>query len=130
MTFYQLYTRLIHALTAVHWRGYAVHSPRMYRFVREVVIRTRRRKLPETIAIKYGLGNVTVVGTIPDLIAVANLEIGPKILLLKEPFRTPAERRQFMAWYGANHVVVAHLQGLLVLFLDPKLQKQYYRIRN
>ncbi|WP_298064911.1 hypothetical protein [uncultured Rikenella sp.] len=126
MTGYQLYTRLRHAFTAVHWRGYAVHSPMMYRFIREVVIRTPRRKLPEAIGRRYGAGNVAVVDSVEELLAVL-----PKpVAVLREPFRSACERRQFEEWYGRTHVVGAHLQGLLVLFFDPKLQKQFFRIRN
>lgn len=126
MTPYQLYTRLLHAFTAVHWRGYAVHSPLMYRFVREVVIRNPRRKLPAAIAAKYGTENVAVIDTVSELPAIT----GKPVVLLREPFRSRAERNTFRAWYAAHHVVAAHLQGLVVLFFDPKLQKQYFRIRN
>lgn len=126
MTFYQLYTRLLHAFTAAHWRGYAVHSPMMYRFVREVVIRSSRRKLPETIMARYGAENVGIVDSVADLLAHE-----PKqVILLREPFRSAAERREFEAWYAETHVVAAHLQGMMALFFDPKLQKQFFRIRN
>lgn len=126
MTFYQLYTRFRHAFTAAHWRGYAVHSPMMYRFIREVVIRSSRRKLPETIIARYGVENVGFVDSVADLITHE-----PKqVILLREPFRSAQERREFEEWYGRTHVVAAHLQGLMVLFFDPKLQKQLFRIRN
>lgn len=126
MTFYQLYTRLRHAFTAVHWRGYAVHSPMMYRFIREVVIRSSRRKLPDAIAARYSVENVGVVDSVADLITHE-----PKqVILLREPFRSAVERREFEVWYEGMHVVAAHLQGLMVLFFDPKLQKQFFRIRN
>lgn len=126
MTFYQLYTRFRHAFTAVHWRGYAVHSPMMYRFIRDVVIQSSRRRLPGAIVAYYGAENVGIADSVAGLIAHE-----PKqIMLLREPFRSAQERREFEEWYGRTHVVAAHLQGLMVLFFDPKLQKQLFRIRN
>lgn len=127
MTGYQFYTRFRHALTAAHWRGYAVHSPMMYRFIREVVLPNRRRTLPAAIADLYGAENVAVVGSVPELLA---LDSPPAVVLLREPFRSARERREFEAWYEGTHAVAAHLQGLVVLFFDPKLQKQFFRIRN
>lgn len=127
MTIYQFYTRLRHAFTAAHWRGYAIHSPMMYRFIREVVIRTRRSRLPDAIAERYGAKNVAVVDSVAELLA---LDSPRGIVLLREPFRSAAERREFEDWYRGAHVVAAHLQGLMVLFFDPKLQKQFFRIRN
>lgn len=127
MTIYQFYTRLRHAFTAAHWRGYAIHSPMMYRFIREVVIRTRRGRLPDAIAARYGAENVTVVDSVGELLAL-NSPRG--IVLLREPYRSAQERREFEDWYRDTHVVAAHLQGLMVLFFDPKLQKQFFRIRN
>lgn len=126
MTFYQLYTRFRHAFTAAHWRGYAVHSPMMYRFIREVVIRSSRKGLTGAIQAYYGAENVGVADSVPELIAHDQ----KPVMLLREPFRSAAERREFEAWYAETHVVAAHLQGLMVLFFDPKLQKQFFRIRN
>lgn len=127
MNGYQLYTRLRHALTAAHWRGYAVHSPMMYRFIREVVIRSSRRRLPEFIAEYYGHENVTVVDSVEELLTLNSPQT---VVLLREPYRSTRERRRFEEWYAGVHAVGAHLQGLLVLFFDPKLQKQFFRIRN
>lgn len=127
MTGYQFYTRLRHAFTAAHWRGYAVHSPMMYRFIREVVLPNRRRALPAAIVSRYGAKNVAAVGSVPELLA---LDSPPAVVLLREPFRSARERKEFEAWYEGAHVVAAHLQGLVVLFFDPKLQKQFFRIRN
>lgn len=126
-TGYQLYTRLRHAITAGHWRGYAVHSPMMYRFIREVVIHTRRGDLPAAIGVRYGAENVAVADSVAELVALGG---GRPVVLLREPFRSAAERRQFVEWYAETHVVAAHLQGLVVLFFDPRLQKQFFRIRN
>lgn len=126
MNRYQLYTRLKHALRATHWRGHTVHSPMMYRFIREVVLPTRRRQLTDTIVRRYGEERVAVVESVKELQAVTDKEI----VVLREPFRSADERHAFEAWLGRTHVVVAHLQGLLVLFFDPKLQKQFFRIRN
>ena len=126
MNSYQWYTRLRHAWTAAHWHGYAVHSPMMYRFIREVVMPTRRRDLPAAIIGRYGADRVAVVDSVSELEKVQ----GKKIALLREPFRSADERVAFEAWFDRTHVVVAHLQGLLVLFFDPKLQKQFFRIRN
>lgn len=126
MTGYQLYIRLRHALTARHWRGHGIHSPMMYRFVREVVLPQRRRRLPEVIATRYGAENVRFVHSVAE---VTDGE-AKRVVCLLEPFRTARERRDFERWYAETHVVAAHLQGLLVLFFDPKLQKQFFRIRN
>lgn len=126
MTVYQLYTRLCHALRATHWRGYTVHSPMMYRFIREVVIPTRRKGLPVAISERYGAENVAMADSVAELEAATD----KAIVLLREPFRSAAERRAFEAWFDRTHVVAAHLQGLMVLFFDPKLQKQFFRIRN
>lgn len=130
MTRYQLYTRLRHAIRARHWRGHGVHSPLMYRFVREVAMPVRRRELPE--AIKAWCGEewrVVAVDSVDELETAAF--VGTKtVVLLREPFRSADERRTFEAWFDRTHVVAAHLQGLLVLFLDPKLQKQFFRIRS
>lgn len=126
MTGYQLYIRLRHALTARHWRGHGIHSPMMYRFVREVVLPQRRRRLPEVIATRYGAENVRFVRSVAE---VTDGE-AKRVICLLEPFRTARERRDFERWYAETHVVAAHLQGLLVLFFDPKLQKQFFRIRN
>lgn len=126
MNSYQWYTRLRHAWTAVHWHGYAVHSPMMYRFIREVVMPTRRRDLPAVIIGRYGADRVAVVDSVAELDEVQ----GKEIALLREPFRSADERTAFEAWFDRTHVVVAHLQGLMVLFFDPKLQKQFFCIRN
>lgn len=130
MTPYQLYTRFRHAATARHWRGHGVHSPMMYRFVREVVLPVPRRAWTAAIVEQYGAEwQVVEIGSIAELPGVARSE-AKTIALLREPFRSAAERREFDAWFGRTHVVAAHLQGLLVLFFDPKLQKQFFRIRN
>ncbi len=109
MTLYQLYTRLEHFFTARHWRGHGVHSPAMYDFIRNVVIPTPKRELPAAIRAAYS----------PDQVA-----------LLPNPFATRLEKQAFRQWYAQNHVVVADLPGLIVLFFDPKRPKQYFRIRN
>lgn len=98
----------------------------MYRFVREVVLPQRRRRLPEVIATRYGAENVRFVRSVAE---VTDGE-AKRVVCLLEPFRTARERRDFERWYAETHVVAAHLQGLLVLFFDPKLQKQFFRIRN
>ena len=67
MNSYQWYTRLRHAWTAAHWHGYAVHSPMMYRFIREVVMPTRRRDLPVAIIGRYGADRVAVVDSVAEL---------------------------------------------------------------
>lgn len=127
MTRYQFYTRLRHALTARHWRGHGIHSPMMYRFVREVVLPHRRRRLPEVIAARYGAENVKIVRSVTELTDGKEVK---QVVCLCEPFRTARERRDFERWFTNTHVVAVHLQGLLVLFFDQKLQKQFFRIRN
>lgn len=126
MTAYQIYTRLNHALTAKHWRGAAVHSPMMYDFIREVVMKHPRKRLIGAIVARYGAPDTAVADTVEEL----SRTTGKMVVLLREPFRSAAQRKEFDQWYRQTHVVVAHLQGLLVLFFDPKLQKQYYKIRN
>lgn len=75
---------------------------------------------------RYGAGNVAVVDSVDELLTVL-----PKpLVVLREPFRSARERRRFEDWYRRTHAVGAHLQGLLVLFFDPKLQKQFFLIRN
>lgn len=75
---------------------------------------------------RYGAENVAVVDSVDELLTVL-----PKpVVVLREPFGSVRERRRFEDWYRDTHMVGAHLQGLLVLFFDPKLQKQFYRIRN
>lgn len=125
MTGYQLYTRLRHAVTARHWRGHGIHSPMMYRFVRETVLPCSRRELPEVIAARYG---GVSVGSFEEL--AARSDSGSGVVMWRAPFRSARERRAFERWFAETHVVAAHLQGLLVLFFDPKLQKQFFRIRN
>lgn len=109
MTIYQFYTRIEHLLTARHWRGHGVHSPAMYWFIRNVLIPTRKKDLPATIRALYP----------PHEVA-----------LWPNPFATRREKQLFRRWYAENHVVVAHLPGLIVLFFDPKRPKQYFKIRN
>ncbi|MDE5945194.1 MAG: hypothetical protein K2G93_06390 [Rikenella sp.] len=131
MNRYQLYTRLRHAIRARHWRGHGVHSPLMYRFVREVAMPVRRRQeLPTAIA-TWGAAEWRIV-TVESVAELTATEVAERktIVLLREPFRSADERRTFEAWFAQTHVVAAHLQGLLVLFLDPKLQKQFFRIRS
>lgn len=132
MNRYQLYTRFRHAATAGHWRGHGIHSPMMYRFVREVAMPVRRRALAAAIVERYGAERVAAVDSVAELTALpADEAAGTKrIVLLREPFRSAGERKTFAGWFNRTHVVAAHFQGLLVLFFDPKLQKQFFRIRN
>lgn len=55
---------------------------------------------------------------------------GGGILILREPFKNRKQHLMFEQWYAQNHVVTAHFQGLIVIFFDPKLQKERYVIRN
>lgn len=127
MTAYQIYTRLKHSLVAKHWRGHGVHSPMMYDFIRTVVMPTPRKWLAEAIIVRYGgAGNVAVVDSMSGL---ENEREKANVVLLNEPFLTAEERRRFKEWYGDNNVVAVHLQGLMVLFFDTKLKKQFYSIR-
>ena len=131
MNRYQLYTRMRHAASARHWRGHGVHSPLMYRFVREVAMPLRRRReLPEAIEAWCGTEWRVAEVDSDDALEKATPAGVKTIVLLREPFRSAAERRAFKTWFDRTHVVAAHLQGWLVLFFDPKLQKQYFRIRN
>lgn len=106
----------------------------MYRFVREVVIRSRRSRLALAIANYYGVEHVEIYDRVSDF------EIGYKadskdnrlrdVYLIREPYISAAERTGFAEWFSKHSVVAAHFQGLLVIFTDPKLQKQFYKIRN
>lgn len=60
---------------------------------------------------------------------IANHQDG-KILILREPFKNRKQHLLFKEWYAQNHAVTAHFQGLIVIFFDPKLQKESYTIRN
>lgn len=115
MTLCETYTRLRHALTAGHWRGSAVHSPFVYRFIREVVVPHRRSDLPQSIASAY-----------------AGRMASGSLVLIERPFARPGERRRIKAWFRRpeTHATLIHLQGLLVIFLDPALQKEWYNVRN
>lgn len=118
MTLYQLYTRLKHFFTAKHWHGAAIHSPMMYAFVREHALTHRGERLIEKIA-------VPTVDSVRDLCNVKS-----DIIILRQPFKSRAEKELFTKFYAENHVVIAHFQGLIVIFFDQKLQKQQYVIRN
>lgn len=52
------------------------------------------------------------------------------VYLLVKPFVSASAETAWWAWYARNHAVVAHFQGVIVIFFDKKLQKQYYLIRN
>lgn len=126
MTGYQRYTRLRHFFTARHWRGYAVHSPFMYRFMREVVIRSSRKDLPRKIEDYFAGENITIldrVNQLPD----KNIS---GLALIREPFFDRREETLWKEWYGTHHCAAVHFQGLMVIFFDKKLQKQFYTIRN
>lgn len=128
MTIYQLYTHFIHFFVAKHWRGAAIHSPMMYGFVREYALKNKGEKLIKAIG-------APVVHNVEELKAAANESIGtdsvqPKIIILREPFINRSEKIAFREWYARNHVVTVHFQGLIVIFLDKKLQKQQYLVRN
>lgn len=124
----------MHAVTAIHWRGYAVHSPMMYRFVRKVVIRSRRGRLALAIADYYGVEHVATYDRVADfeIRYKADSEANKlrDVYLIREPYISAAERVSFAEWFSKHSVVAAHFQGLLVIFTDPKLQKQFYKIRN
>lgn len=98
----------------------------MYAFVREVVMPNKRKDLAQAIERRYGADRVAVIDSVEALREVN----GKSVVILMGPFRSKEQKRRFDFWYKATHVVVAHLQGLIVLFFDPKLQKQYYKIRN
>lgn len=98
----------------------------MYAFVREVVIRNSRRNLTRAIQARYGSDHVALYNSTAEIRSTPGIEVG----LLRHPYRSAAERRTFREWYNNNSAVVVHLQGLIVIFFDPKLNKQFYKIRN
>lgn len=115
---YQIHTKLKHFFTAKHWRGAAIHSPMMYEFVRSYALKYRGEKLIKMIG-------APTVDTVQEL-----YNIKSDIAILRKPFKSRSEKKQFQEFYSNNHVVTAHFQGLIVVFFDKKLQKQQYLIRN
>ncbi len=109
MTGYQLKTRWIHFWTARHWRGHGIHSPFLYGFVRGVVLRVPRKEWTRVIFERYGTQQVR---------------------LLPEPFTDRREHEMFEAWVAAHPSAVVELPGLIVVFLDPALQPQRFRVRG
>lgn len=118
MTLYQIYTRIKHMLTAKHWRGAAIHSPAMYAFVREHALHYRGSKMIRHIG-----------APVVDSVKQIDQSDAP-VVILREPFRNRAQKREFDRWYAQNNVIVAHFQGLIVIFFDKKRQKERYLIRN
>lgn len=130
MTLFQIYTRIVHMFTALHWRGYAIHSPMMYSFVREVVITSPRKVLPRKIEQRYSQQSVASFDSVAKFASEVAVNKSIDVAMIVEPYISRAERDLMYKWHAENHAVVVHLQGLLVLFFDPKLQKQFYKIRN
>lgn len=125
MTPYRIYYRLTHFFTARHWRGHSVHSPMMFAFIREVVVPFKGRKRLDALLGYLGEENVFVTDDAHRLV-----ECPLPVAVLRQPFRCAREYRVFQEFYGSNHLVAALLPDMIVLFFDPKLQKQYYRIRG
>ena len=126
MTPYQAYTRLRHFFTARHWRGHGVHSPFIYKFVRETALGTPSRELPAKIKAAYPDRNITETIRMEEFPA----ETENAIIMLREPFRNSRQERLWKRWSETNHCAAVHLQGLLVVFSDKKLQKQFFKVRN
>ena len=126
MTLYQIYTRLWHFFTARYWRGHGLHSPFMYNFVRETVLGNPRKKLPEKIRELYSSYDILEATHVEELPAVKE----NMIIMLHRPFLNRCQNKQWKRWYKENHCVAVHLQELLVVFSDKKLQKQFFKIRN
>lgn len=121
MTLYQIRTRVVHFFTAIHWRGAAIHSPMMYEFVRQYAMRYRGKELIRVLIDKLQAESVDINNIVAPISLIGYIE---------QPYKNAAEHHQFMDWYKANHAVVAHFQGLVVIFFDKKFQKQFFMIRN
>ncbi|CDN30176.1 hypothetical protein BN938_0069 [Mucinivorans hirudinis] len=118
MTLYQIATRIAHFFTACHWRGADIHSPFVYSFVREYALENRGARLIEAIGVRV-------------IARVGELDVYPDdMIILREPFISGGERALFKKWYEDNHCVVVHFQGLIVIFRNSKLQKQWFKVRN
>lgn len=125
MTLYQFRTRIHHLLKAKHWRGHGIHSPMLYSLIREEIMRYPKKLLAQRLAFRFGEDRVTVVENARDIAIGMNY-----CVILKEPFIDKDQEKIIEQLYQNNHCTMLHCQGFLVIFFDPKLNKQYIMLRN
>lgn len=129
MNGYQLKTRIRHFFVAKHWRGHGVHSPMVYSLVREVIMRCSGKDLARELIFRLGEHEVMVVDNVTEISQNIS-ENRAHCVILREPFRSKEQQTEWEQLYEREHCTALHCQGWLIVFFDPKLQKQYFCIRN
>ncbi|MEG2478915.1 MAG: hypothetical protein RR931_01160 [Mucinivorans sp.] len=106
---------------ARHYRGYGIHSPFVYNFIRNIVM-NRRKKI--TVQIQQLYPETLITENVSELKKIKNVAI------LYKPFKTKTQEREFDRWFEKNSYVAIHLKECIVVFADKRLQKQLFIVRN
>lgn len=125
MNGFQLRTRVVHFFRARHWRGHGIHSPMVYSLVREVVMRCRKRDLALELIARFGEQRVVVVENVEQV-----WQNQRYCIILKEPFRSKEQQASWELFYGQKHCTAVICRGWMLVFFDPKLQKQCFWVRS
>lgn len=118
MNNYQILTRINHFFTAKHYHGHGIHSPFLYDFIRQTM------KLSYNDILK--LKNAHIVHNTNELKEIDNYHI----LIFIEPFVSKIEKEKFRAWFDHNFYAALYFQGMIVIFNNPNLQKQFFKVRK
>lgn len=123
MTFAELITYLGHLIKARHFRGHGIHSPYLYSYVREVVI--KRGDIYHLTVAKYPGKRIEVVTDVSSA-----LSSDAYITILHRPFRTMDERRLWKTERSGKEFLTIHLPHDIVIFRDERLHNQHFTIRR
>lgn len=92
-------------------------------------MRCRKRDLAQKLIFRLGDQKVVVVDDVTQI--SQNISQNRVCcVILREPFRSKEQQMEWEQFYEKEHCTVLHCQGWLIVFFDPKLQKQYFCIRN
>lgn len=124
MTICKLATRINHFFTAKHYRGHGIHSPFLYDFIREVVIKNDSENIVKAIQNHYAPHRVEQVSSIDGI------SKGAYIAILESPFVSKSEREKWLNWRGKNKCLTVHLKNYMVIFFDQRLNNQHFKVRS
>lgn len=124
MSGYQLYMRLKHLFMARHFRGHGIHSPYLYDFVRNILIRSDIRHISEALACHYPSRRIV------DVWSVVEIPTDAYIVVLWGPFRCSADRAEWASWRSSNACLSVWLKRCIVIFFDTRLNDQHFAIRS
>lgn len=123
MTKTQFTTFISHIIKARHYRGHGIHSPYLYSYVREVII--KKGDLCDLTIKKYPGKKIEIT---TDTEVALNSDA--YISILKSPFKTKAEKKYWKTNRPSKKILTVHLPHYMVIFRDERVHNQHFMIRK